>query len=150
MDNRGAFSLLGTKPAIAERPSGFGASSTTVEPAIAKALYRLRRRRERLFSFQLSSEPAWDLLLDLLEAERVGKNVSVKSACLASGAPTTTALRWLKHLESQGVVCRESDPADGRRMYIRLSEDTRNQLHDLLGDLGHELGKIVTIINSGR
>src|SRR5690348_11712896 len=71
---------------------------------VAQGLYRLRRRRERLFPTPLFSEPGWDLLLDLFIAESEGKRVSITSACIAAAVPTTTAVRCLKQLESLGFV----------------------------------------------
>jgi DNA-binding MarR family transcriptional regulator len=104
-------------------------------PPIAEALYRLRRRRERLFTAGLFSEPTWDLLLDLFAAEAVGKRVSITSACIAAAVPTTTALRCLKQLEAIGAVYRERDPVDGRRIYVRLSADKVADMESLFSDL---------------
>ena len=109
--------------------------SDVVVPGIAMALYRLRRRRDRLFASQLFSEPTWDLLLDLLTAEKTGNRVSITSACIAAAAPTTTALRCLKQLEEQGVVYRERDARDGRRIYVRLSREGLAALEGLFEDL---------------
>jgi len=102
--------------------------------SVATGLYQLRRRRERLFASHLFAEPSWDLLLDLLAAEERGKPVSITSALIAASAPTTTALRCLKELEAQGVVFRERDPSDGRRFYVRLSDEAISALETLLDD----------------
>jgi DNA-binding MarR family transcriptional regulator len=104
--------------------------------ALALALYRLRRRRESLFSTALFSEPTWDLLLDLLAAEKTGKRVSITSACIAAAAPTTTALRCLKQLEQEGLIYREADATDRRRVYVRLSGDALASMDKLFVDLG--------------
>src|SRR4051812_45502045 len=66
--------------------------------SMAEALYRLRRRRDRLFAGQSFSDPSWDLLLDLFAAEQTGRRVSITSAFLAASTPTTTAVRCLKQL----------------------------------------------------
>lgn len=103
--------------------------------ALALGLYQLRRRRERLFASHLFAEPSWDLLLDLLAAEGRGSRVSITSALIAASAPTTTALRCLKELEARGVILRERDPFDGRRIYLRLSNAAITALEALLDDL---------------
>ena len=85
-------------------------------------IYAERRLRDRVFDVpDLFGEPAWDALLDIAQAELKGERLAVTSACIGSCAPTTTALRWLKLLEERGLVCREADPADARRNFVRLT-----------------------------
>ncbi len=92
---------------------------------------KLRRRREQLFGAHLFSDPAWDMLLDLYVAQQTGRNVSVSSACLASGVPLTTALRWLRRLEHEGLVARDADQTDARRTHVRLTDRAVSRLHRL-------------------
>lgn len=102
---------------------------------IAQTLYRLRRRRERLFAPGLFSDPNWDLLLDLYASEQGGGRVSITSACIAAISPTSSALRCLKQLEELGMVYRERDPMDGRRTYVRLSVGAMMKMESLLAEL---------------
>lgn len=90
----------------------------------ALALYRARRARAASFGGHgdLFGEPAWDILLDLFIAREAGRRVSVSSACIAADVPATTALRWLSALEQRGLVERQADPIDGRRVHVGLSE----------------------------
>jgi hypothetical protein len=82
----------------------------------------LRRKRAAIFGNpDLFGEPAWDILLDLFIAQGEGKTVSVSSACIGSAAPATTGLRWLSVLADEGLVMRENDPADLRRVLVRLT-----------------------------
>lgn len=92
--------------------------------ARALALYRARRARTASFDGHgdLFGEPAWDILLDLFIAREAGRRVSVSSACIAADVPATTALRWLSALEQRGLVERQADPIDGRRVHVGLSE----------------------------
>lgn len=83
-----------------------------------------RRRRTVLFPYGLFADPAWDILLDLFVARAEGRAICVTSACIASGVPATTALRWLKCLEQREMIVRRSDKYDGRRVYIRLTDAT--------------------------
>ena len=52
----------------------------------------------------------------------ISEPVSVSSACIGSAAPPTTGLRWLGVLAEQGLVLREHDPEDQRRVLVRLTE----------------------------
>lgn len=66
-------------------------------------------------------EPAWDILLNLYEAHLSQVRTMVTGACLGSRVPATSALRWLKVLEVRGLVERQGDPLDGRRVFVSLS-----------------------------
>lgn len=90
--------------------------------ALARKAYALRRKRAALFGNpDLFGEPAWDILLDLFIAHGEGKSVSVSSACIGSASPPTTGLRWLGVLADEGLVVRENDPEDNRRVMVRLT-----------------------------
>ena len=90
--------------------------------ALARQAYALRRKRAGIFGNpELFGEPAWDILLDLYIAHAEAKPVSVSSACIGSAAPATTGLRWLGVLADEGLVVRENDPEDHRRVLVRLT-----------------------------
>jgi hypothetical protein len=90
--------------------------------ALARKAYALRRKRASVFGNpDLFGEPAWDILLDLYIAAGEGKPVSVSSACIGSAAPATTGLRWLGVLADEGLVVREADAEDHRRVLVRLT-----------------------------
>lgn len=86
---------------------------------------RLRRRRDQLLPGDLFADPAWDMLLDLYQAELQGRIISVSSACIASAVPPTTALRWIRVLEEEQLLLRIRDRADGRRVHLELTERAR-------------------------
>jgi hypothetical protein len=90
---------------------------------IAKVI-RARRLRSRYFDETLFADPAWDMMLDLLQAEIRQHRVPVSSLCIAAAVPATTALRWLKTLVSQGLFLRRADPHDGRRVFVELAPGT--------------------------
>lgn len=90
--------------------------------ALARKTYALRRKRAAIFGNpMLFGEPAWDILLDLYIAHAEGKSVSVSSACIGSAAPATTGLRWLGVLADEGLLLRENDADDNRRVLVRLT-----------------------------
>ncbi|HUG46405.1 MAG TPA: hypothetical protein VMK31_07860, partial [Sphingomicrobium sp.] len=70
---------------------------------IVRSVIRARRLRGRYFSEELFADPAWDMLLDLLQAEIAQLRVPVSSLCIAAAVPATTALRWLKSMTEQGI-----------------------------------------------
>ena len=88
---------------------------------LARRLLQESFARESILSLDLFSDPAWHILLDLFASEIEGKSISVSSACIISGAPSTTALRHLNLLIARGVVLRIKDPHDARRWYVRLN-----------------------------
>ena len=88
---------------------------------LVRAEIRARRLRARYFSEDLFADPAWDVFLDLFEAELMQRRISVSSACSAAAVPATTALRWITSLVKQGLLIKSPDPFDGRRWYVELS-----------------------------
>lgn len=98
----------------------------SIQQQLAGSLYKIRRIRDRTFSDDdIFGDPAWDMLLDLVYAERDHKSVSVTSACMAASVPPTTALRWVSILENKGYIERTQDKLDGRRRYVMLTEKGR-------------------------
>ena len=87
----------------------------------AREILRARAMRARFFNPKLFADPAWDMLLDMCRAHHEGHQVSVTSLCLASGVPSTTALRWVRLLEDEGLIERHHDPRDGRRTFLELT-----------------------------
>lgn len=97
-------------------------SSHKVYAHQVRALLRARRLREQILSPDLFADPAWDILLDLLAARLENTRVSVSSLCIAAAVPPTTALRWIRQLTDRGLLERQADPRDGRRIFIGLSD----------------------------
>lgn len=100
---------------------------------------RARGLRHRFLDPELFGEPAWDILLDLYSANLAQKRVAVGSVCIASGVPATTAIRWLKVMETKGLVRRLPDPTDARRTFVELSPEVTAHMDALFVALGADL-----------
>lgn len=81
-----------------------------------------RKVRSKFFDQNLFADPCWEVLLDLALAEAEGKPVVIKSACIASGVPPSTALRRINVLVEAGLVDRKPDLLDNRRVLVGLTE----------------------------
>ena len=102
-----------------EVPVGEDPPMVSVESV--RSVIRARRLRDRYFEAELFADPAWDMMLDLLEGELSHRRVAVSSLCVGAAVPPTTALRWIKTLVEKGMFVRRNDPLDGRRVYVELS-----------------------------
>lgn len=91
--------------------------------ATLRAVIRSRRARAQFFPADLFADPGWDILLDLMAARCERRRVSVSSLCIAAAVPPTTALRWIKQMTSVGLLIRQADVADGRRIFIDLADN---------------------------
>jgi predicted transcriptional regulator len=110
--------------------------------ALARAIYAGRRRRERFLAADLFGEPTWDILLDLFIAAGEGRRVPTTSACIGANVPPTTALRWLRILETRGLVEREDDGRDGRRTFVCLTARGTAAMSDLMVNCQGTLGSL--------
>ena len=121
-------------PPIAEPAPG--ADVPDVSADTVRTIIRARRLRARYFAEDLFADPAWDMLLDLLQAEIAHLRVPVSSLCIAAAVPATTALRWLKTMVSQGLFVRRADPHDGRRVFVELAPDASRALRRYFAEVG--------------
>lgn len=101
---------------------------------------RARRLRSRFFAEELFADPAWDMLLDLLQAELAQHRVPVSSLCIAAAVPATTALRWIKSMTDAGLFIRRADPHDGRRVFVELSAAASLAMRGYFAELGKAAG----------
>jgi DNA-binding MarR family transcriptional regulator len=108
-----------------------------VSAETVRSVIRARRLRSRYFSEELFADPAWDMLLDLLQAEIAHLRVPVSSLCIAAAVPATTALRWLKTMVSNGLFVRRADPHDGRRVFVELAPETSVALRRYFAEVGN-------------
>jgi DNA-binding MarR family transcriptional regulator len=128
---------LSTGPAANTRPIEIDISGAAPDVSMetVRTVIRARRLRSRYFDEELFADPAWDMLLDLLQAEITKLRVPVSSLCIAASVPATTALRWLKTMVQQGMFLRRADPHDGRRVFVELAPHTSQALRRYFADV---------------
>lgn len=129
---------LSTVPVAAEpelrKPVDGDVPDVSVEAV--RSVIRARRLRARFFAEDLFADPAWDMLLDLLQAEIAQLRVPVSSLCIAAAVPATTALRWLKSMTDKGLFVRRADPHDGRRVFVELSSQASMAMRRYFAEVG--------------
>lgn len=106
------------------------AADTSRAALIARAREEFgnRRRRTSIFERSMFGEPAWDMLLALYILDVSGQRQTTGALMQFSGAPITTARRWLDYLVGNGLVLRSHHPTDQRVMFVSLTEKGRNAL----------------------
>lgn len=114
---------------IATTHTSMGFSLPPTE-ADVRVMLTLRRNRDRFFPMEIFADPAWDILLELYAAELGQLRITVSCACRGAAVPATTALRWISTLEENQLVQRRSDPFDGRRVYLSLTDDGLAAMND--------------------
>lgn len=100
----------------------------------AREVYAFRRKRSQCLPPDLFGEPAWDILLELFIMRMQGKSARVKTACIASGVPATTALRWINVLERKGMVSSSADSVDHRVRWIWLEDEPFRSMYEMLAE----------------
>ena len=118
-------------------PVSSGQTAPDVSAETVRAVIRARRLRSRYFPEELFADPAWDMLLDLLQAEICHLRVPVSSLCIAAAVPATTALRWLKTMVQEGLFLRRADPHDGRRVFVELAPQASDALRRYFSEVNH-------------
>jgi hypothetical protein len=87
-----------------------------------------RQVRDEMFGRTMFLNPGWNILLELFIAAEEGRNVTIKSACVAAGVPQSTALRHIAHLIDVRLAIRAQHPSDARSAYLKLSDGGRARM----------------------
>ena len=108
----------------------------------AKLAREGRASRHDYFPSEFFGEPAWNILLELFICELQGRYMSVQDACLASGVPATTALRYVRNLQERDLLRRIADRTDGRRTYVRITNRGDDLMRQYLAHVVPELARL--------
>ncbi|WP_150126967.1 hypothetical protein [Sphingomonas panacis] len=87
----------------------------------------------RLLDKTFTSNPLWDILLEIYLAEFEGR--LVYQSCLAPSAPPANPHRQSRRLAKLGVVERALDPMDNRRIKVTLTPEMRTVFDKLMDSL---------------
>jgi DNA-binding MarR family transcriptional regulator len=127
---------VGPTVARVERSQNHASEAAPVSLETVRQVIRARRLRARFFDEELLADPAWDMLLDLLQAEIAQHRVPVSSLCIAACVPATTALRWIKTMTDAGLFKRRADPHDGRRVFVELAPTASDAMRRYFAEVG--------------
>ncbi|HEX7853624.1 MAG TPA: hypothetical protein VF503_08015 [Sphingobium sp.] len=104
--------------------------------AQARRIVALHQKRDQLFQgcgvSGLFADASWCMLIDLFIAARTSRLISVSSLCIASQVPQTTALRHIAIMVEKGLIVRQADPNDSRRVLLSLSPSTLEMMETVL------------------
>lgn len=106
---------------------------------IARATMKSRRLRARFLPGPMFGEPAWDMLLALYIVDKRGARETISKLCLSSGAPATTALRWLEYLQQHKLVARRQSSTDRRVVFIDLTDSGREAVESYFLEISKDL-----------
>jgi CheY-like chemotaxis protein len=138
---------------ISEAPSGAPSSpvypaaepekpdtdSTTIEArwpknrvSVLDAIEGLRKLRRHYDDHGLD-DVAWDLLLEMMQAEQKQQRLSVSALTISiQSVSSTTSLRRVNELTERGYIERIQDARDARREFVQLTAKARELLADYL------------------
>ncbi len=103
-----------------------------------KSILEIRRGRSEIFGERLFSDPAWDILLELLAAMLGNRKLTLSD--LDQVAPKSVLARWVAVLEERQLVTCELNPFRPDQFGVRLSEDCADRMIQFLTSARHIAG----------
>ncbi len=114
-----------------------GSSDGSVDPGQTSAQLGQMRTLDtalgRTLGLNTCIKPEVSLMLELYEASRKGKAVTVSVLGLLDGIAPTTTLRHLDALQKKGAVRRVAHETDNRMTYVELTESARAAMDAAFG-----------------
>lgn len=77
-------------------------------------------------------KPEVSIMLELYEASRANKSLTVSVLGLLDGIAPTTTLRYLDMLQKKGAVRRVAHESDNRMSYVELTSDAKLKIERAL------------------
>jgi hypothetical protein len=88
---------------------------------LALQMFAIREARDKFLPHSVSGAAAWDILLAVYLADRVGVRHNIGRTMEISRVKLTTGLRYIDLLEAEGLLNREQDSWDARIFYLILT-----------------------------
>jgi len=106
---------------------------------------RLRRLRHEFPPLGELDDVAWDLVRELIRAERSAQRLSISALSMATEqVSSSTAVRRIQDLAKAGILLRNPDPSDARRDFVSLAPELRGALDRYLEQVAQEFTAIAT------
>ena len=152
LSNRRISPRVPPPDAVTSSRTAGGSSAIDAQPVdielkrliVAKAWKRANELPGRIFGEpMLFVSPPLNILLDLYIARGEDQTINVSSVCIGSGAPATTALRYIARLMEMGFVHKSEDVRDHRVQYVGLTPEglaTMARTLDAVADSDRRLG----------
>ena len=97
---------------------------TTVDADLDR-LRALDHKLSRALKLSSCLKPEVALMLELYEADRRGRAMTVSVLGLIDGIPATSTLRYLEALQKKGAVKRVAHETDNRMTYVEITDAAR-------------------------
>lgn len=117
---------------------------------IAVAYRNFMHLRHAIMPIGAPSDPALSILVELFINVDNRRCLSVGDVALLTGIASTTSLRWIRQLEHHGLVHRQSDPADQRRIFLSLTPDGHALAEQVLRSLAEQFAPLRNAFAAGR
>ncbi len=95
------------------------------------SILKIRRARHRILGDGLFSDPAWDILLELLAAKLGNRELALHD--LSGFAPSSTLARWIGLLEARKLIRSSSGLIRSPQVHVEISDEGASELIQLLG-----------------
>jgi FixJ family two-component response regulator len=99
--------------------------------AALNAILRNRATRKTIFKGQDLPDIAWDILLQLALARTRGEVLDISSLCSFIDATRTSVWRRLGELADLGLITRNPDPSDARRVMLEITDEPFNTIVEM-------------------
>ncbi|MBA8862851.1 CheY-like chemotaxis protein [Ochrobactrum anthropi] len=114
-------------------------TSPTLDKERLLDLLRIRDVRAQYFPGKLFIDPAWHMLMELMEHHLNGTQTTAFNLFTVSGVPIATASRRLDDLTKAELVHRWVDPTDGRQQIVQATPTAIDLMMSYLTALDQQL-----------
>ncbi len=95
---------------------------TEIRLRLILALFEVKNLQRNIIKNDKVDDAAWSMLLDLYQTHLLNSRLYVSALCYSSSARSpTTALRRLEEMIKAGLIARQEDTEDSRRIYVLLT-----------------------------